>query len=79
MLLTIALPAFNEESALGDVLERAIVTANSLIPGQYECLIVDDGSTDATLEITRHLQRSHPQIRILSNGRPSGFAAVQKQ
>ncbi len=47
---TILLPAFNEAESLPVVL-NSIREYLSLIPGEVELLVVDDGSTDATADI----------------------------
>lgn len=55
--LSIVIPAFNEESRLGDTLERICAFCHGrLAPGAdgalpWEVLVVDDGSADATLAV----------------------------
>jgi len=39
---------------------------------EYEHILIDDGSTDRTLEIARGFQREYPQLRVISNGRNEG-------
>ena len=46
-LLSIIIPTFNEEAAIGDVL----VAIHELNLPQTEVLVVDDGSTDATARV----------------------------
>jgi len=49
-MVIIILPAFNEESALGDLL-RAIDETMSERPGEYRVVVVNDGSIDRTSEV----------------------------
>lgn len=53
--LSIAIPCYNSE----DYMDRAI---QSLLPGgeDVEIIIVNDGSTDHTLEIARRYEKENP-------------------
>lgn len=46
--LTIVVPVFNEERTIGAVLDGLV---RQSIPGETEIIVVDDGSTDRTMEI----------------------------
>ncbi len=43
---------------------------------QFELLIIDDGSTDATSEIAHDLTRHYPQVRMISHRTPLGQEAA---
>lgn len=45
MKASIILPAYNEEKHIGGVIEK--------IPGKYEIIVVDDGSSDRTMEVAK--------------------------
>ncbi len=53
--VTIVLPAFNEEESLGATLDELLscLRRGRQQSVQYEVVVVDDGSTDATLQIAR--------------------------
>lgn len=56
-----ALPAYNEEAALPELLERiGEAFADSGIP--YEVIVVDDGSSDATLKIAKDMSFQMPIV-----------------
>jgi glycosyltransferase involved in cell wall biosynthesis len=65
MLVSILIPAYNEEEFLGAVVDR--VLSASLPEGvDREVIIVDDGSTDGTGEIAAEVARKHNGVvRVL--------------
>lgn len=67
--LTVIIPAFNEEAAIGESLRelRAAVPA-------AEILVIDDGSSDRTAEIARSIEG----VRVLSHPRNQGYGASLK-
>jgi dolichyl-phosphate beta-glucosyltransferase len=73
--LTVILPCFNEA-------ERLPATLQSLLahlprdPGQVEVLVVDDGSTDATVQVAKAAAAIDARVRVLSHhpNHGKGFA-----
>ena len=62
-LLSIVVPAYNAESFLGNCLDSILNQTYSAI----ETLVIDDGSTDNTLQIAKQYQAEHPnQIHVYS-------------
>ncbi|HXF59137.1 MAG TPA: glycosyltransferase family 2 protein, partial [Candidatus Saccharimonadales bacterium] len=62
--VTALVPAYNEAENLAPLLEK--LTADLRALGKtYEILVVDDGSTDGTLEILRDLHRRIPHLRAV--------------
>jgi|GEM_PF-4677731 len=72
MEISVILCAYNAESSL----RRAIDSILSQSMGDFELLVVDDGSTDATPNIIKNYVQSDPRVRYLSssdeNGRNAG-------
>lgn len=66
--LSVVIPAYNEESRLKTSLER-IVEYLSSQDYRSEILLVDDGSTDRTVEVAQEVA---PEIRIIRNDRNRG-------
>jgi glycosyltransferase involved in cell wall biosynthesis len=62
--VTIILPALNEESTIGEVIDRVLG-----LPLKLELIVVDDGSTDRTPEI---LLPYKDRVRILRNEKRGG-------
>jgi dolichol-phosphate mannosyltransferase len=75
--LTIAIPAYNEEESLPDVISRAIAAAKTLVP-VYEILIVDDGSTDKTGAIADRFKREHRWVKVIHHPKNQGFSGAIK-
>jgi dolichol-phosphate mannosyltransferase len=83
-VLTVVIPAFNEEDALPLMAERLrpvldALTSPLVLSGglpDYEVLVVDDGSSDATPVVLLRLRRSWPQLRILRLRANAGHQAA---
>ena len=65
-LLSVVIPAWNEERRIGPSLERSVAVLTRLAP-RHEILVVDDGSTDRTLEVAREAAREAHAFRGLSS------------
>lgn len=69
--LSLIIPAFNEESRIGNSLER-ILTFLRQQPYPSEVIIVDDGSHDRTAEVVRKISQGSDHVRIVQNGKNIG-------
>jgi glycosyltransferase involved in cell wall biosynthesis len=70
--LTVIIPAYNEESGLGPVVDevrRAMDDAGA----PYEVLVVDDGSADRTAEVARETG-----VRVVSHAQNRGYGEALK-
>ncbi len=77
--LSVILPAYNEQQAIGSVLEE-IVEALSDEPVRYEILVVDDASTDGTAAVAEQFGRRSRQcpVRVLRSPERGGAGAARK-
>jgi succinoglycan biosynthesis protein ExoO len=73
MRVSVVIPAFNVEQCV----DRAVVSALHQTMPPLEIIVVDDGSTDATIEVVNRLKHSHPSIRIITHPRNRGPAAAR--
>jgi GT2 family glycosyltransferase len=60
-LVTVIVPAFNYGRFVGETL--ASVRSQTL--GRWECVVVDDGSTDDTAAVVQSFARQDPRIRLI--------------
>ena len=60
-LLSILVPAYNVERFIGDCLEHIVGQMHQ----RHELIVVDDGSSDATVARVRDVQAAHPRLRIV--------------
>src|SRR5215212_5498497 len=76
-MLSFVIPAYNEEFELGRTL-ASIRTAAESIGRQYEIIVVDDASTDATPRIARDAGATLVQIqrRQIAASRNAGARAA---
>jgi len=76
--LTVVTPCFNEESTVRACVVRVSQALRDLNI-VYEHILVDNASTDSTLETMLALRREFPQVRILANEINIGvFRSIQK-
>jgi len=71
--LSIVVPMHNEA---GNVVRLAHEIAAVLAPGTFEVLLVDDGSSDATLAEALRLRRAIPELRVLGHTKRLGQSAA---
>jgi dolichyl-phosphate beta-glucosyltransferase len=75
MYLSIIIPAYNEEFRISET----IFSVFNFVESQdftFEVIVVDDGSTDRTLQVLQNLQSILPKLQIISYfpNRGKGFA-----
>ena len=71
--LSVVIPAYNEASRLGDTLERVLPYLEKR-GSTFEVLVVDDGSSDATVEVAN--EYAHRGVWVLELARNRGKGAA---
>jgi len=73
--LSIVIPAYNEALRVGRTLDEVRKYSDSK-PFQVEVVLVDDGSSDRTLELFKEFQSAWPGTQVLNNegNRGKGFS-----
>ena len=70
--VSIVVPAFNEEQAIGGVLDD-LVSVMEASSRSYEIIVVDDGCTDGT----RCICDTYPQVQVIAHARNRGNGAAR--
>jgi len=77
-VLSIVIPALNEEEAIGATIERCLAARETIVAespvSEVEVIVVSDGSTDRTEEIARRYQA----VTVLGFDRNRGYGAAIK-
>lgn len=75
MDLSVVVPLYNEEESVGALYEEVRAAADRL-GKEYEVILVDDGSHDATVARLREIAERDPRVRILRFRRNYGQTAA---
>ena len=70
-LVTIAIPFFNSEKYLSFAIQSVINQSYS----EWEIILIDDGSTDNSLEIAKSFESKDARIKVFSDGKNKGLLA----
>jgi glycosyltransferase involved in cell wall biosynthesis len=73
--LSALLPVHNAQSTLEATVSE-ILEVLSELSHRLELVVVDDASTDATIEVLPELAACYPQVRVARHGSPLGRAAA---
>jgi glycosyltransferase involved in cell wall biosynthesis len=73
--LSIFFPAFNDSGTIASMVIRAVHAAAELTP-DYEVMIVNDGSADATAEIADELARTYRHVRVIHHPANRGYGGA---
>ena len=77
MLVSIVAPVYNEAATLGEFVARLVAAAGALETRyQFEFVLIDDGSTDSTLELAKGLITVEPRLRVVELRRNFGQTAA---
>ena len=71
-LVTILIPAYNEEAVLPLLYERLLKLMDNLPQYDFELLFVNDGSTDKTLELIRNMRKADSRVCYINLSRNYG-------
>lgn len=76
-ILSVVIPAFNEEKGIKDIVQRVLAVKGALIEvgiDDLELIVVDDGSRDGTAEVTSQI----PGVRLIRHPKNRGYGAALK-
>jgi len=75
--ISVVIPVFNEEGNLPD-LHRRVCGALEAVGLEWECILVDDGSTDESGAVLDQFQREDPRFRVIHFRRNYGQTAAMQ-
>ena len=73
--LSVFFPAYNDSGTIASMVIRAVQAASELTP-DYEVIVVNDGSADATPEIVDELARTYPKVRAVHHLDNRGYGGA---
>src|SRR5712691_11286187 len=73
--LSVFFPAYNDSGTIASMVIRAVQAASELTP-DFEVIVVNDGSSDATAEIADELARAYPNVRVIHHGSNRGYGGA---
>lgn len=76
--LSIFFPAYNEEENIVATVSKAIKVAEKLKLNAYEVIIIDDGSTDKTPEMSDRLAKKYKNVRVVHHSPNQGYGGALK-
>ncbi len=66
MSLTLIMPGLNEEESVRSAVDRVLASLEALAD-EFEVIVINDGSTDRTGEISEAIAAENPRVRVLHN------------
>ena len=76
--ISLIIPVYNEEENLG-LLYEEIIHSLATLPYPWEIVFIDDGSTDASLQVIQNLAKTDPKVHFVAfaqnRGQSAAFAA----
>lgn len=73
--LSVFFPAYNDSGTIASLVISALKTAERLTP-DFEVIVVNDGSADATGTIAEELARTYPRVRVIHHPRNRGYGGA---
>ncbi len=73
--MTVFFPAYNDSGTIASMVVNAVLTASRLTP-DFEVLVINDGSRDATPRIADELARLYPQVRVIHHPQNRGYGGA---
>jgi glycosyltransferase involved in cell wall biosynthesis len=73
--LSMFFPAYNDAGTIASLVIQAVQVASRLT-SDFEVIVVNDGSSDATAGICDELARTYPQVRVIHHAHNRGYGGA---
>jgi glycosyltransferase involved in cell wall biosynthesis len=73
--LSVILPAYNEEQVISSTLNDVLTALNGQV-GDFEVIVVNDGSKDRTATIVEAIASTDPRVRLITHESNQGYGAT---
>jgi dolichol-phosphate mannosyltransferase len=76
LLLSLVIPTYNEGENIETLIDKIDTTLASVLPGDYEIIVVDDDSPDGTWEKALSLKSRYPNLRVMRRTEERGLSTA---
>lgn len=73
---SLVLPTYNESGNLEKIVSQLSSLLDTVLPGKYELIVVDDNSPDETWAIAQSLVPDYPNLRVMRRQRERGLSTA---
>lgn len=74
--LSLVVPTYNEASSICSLIRQLCAHLDTILPGAYELIVVDDNSPDYTAKLAQELLEELPQLKVICRQRERGLATA---
>ncbi|MGF1522258.1 MAG: glycosyltransferase [Leptolyngbyaceae cyanobacterium] len=74
--LSLVIPTYNERDNLIALLEQLVHLLDTALPNNYELIVVDDNSPDATWRVGLTLAKTYPQLKVMRRMTEKGLSSA---
>ena len=71
--ISVIIPSFNEEENIKELYERIVKILDEININDYEIIFIENGSSDSSLDILKHINTINNKVKIISFSRNFGY------
>ena len=76
---SILIPCYNEQGAIRDTIDAVVAACDASLPkDSFEVLVIDDGSTDASVAVIEMVADMDARVRLVRHRKNKGYGASLK-
>jgi dolichol-phosphate mannosyltransferase len=73
---SLVIPTYKESQNIPQIVQRLTQLLDSVIPNEYELIVVDDDSPDLTWKVAQELTPDYPQLRVMRRQGERGLSSA---